>query len=88
MDEKHAIELAVIILAAIAIVASLLALLTKERSRKFSYTYSDSSTWGASSIDSGSTSDSHGSHHCSHSGSSGDSGSCGGGDSGGGGGGN
>jgi hypothetical protein len=91
MDMKQSIEIAVFVIAAIAIVASFFNMLTRERRVKVGYIYNgggsggDGSYGGSNySTDTGSSS---GGHGCSHGGSSSDGGSCGGGDGGGGGGG-
>lgn len=93
MDIKQSLELAVLVIAAIAIVASLFNLLTRERRPKIGYTYSGSGysdgtgSFPGQGTDPSPFSGSHGGHHCTHSGSgSSDGGGCGGGDGGGGGG--
>ncbi|TXN41379.1 hypothetical protein FV233_25255 [Methylobacterium sp. WL7] len=91
MDMKQSIEIAVFVIAAVALMAAILNLLMRDRRPQVGYTYSGSGEWDGSYGSSNSSSDpgsSSGGHSCSHGGSSGDGGSCGGGDGGGGGGGN
>ncbi|MGU3666226.1 hypothetical protein ACLBX9_18735 [Methylobacterium sp. A49B] len=93
MDMKQSLELAVFVIAAIAIVASFFNMLTRERRVKVGYIYNGSSGRGSGSHSSSNSwtdmspppGDIHGSHHCSDGGASSDGGSCGGGDGGGGG---
>ena len=87
MDMKQSIELAVFVIASIALVAALLNVLMRERRQTVGYNDSGGGDWNSGS--SGTSSDpgpSSGSHGCSHGSSSSDGGSCGGGDGGGGGG--
>ena len=93
MDMKQSIELAVLVIAAVAITASLFNLLTRERRPKTGYIYNGSGYWDASGGGPQPGTDpspfgGHSGHGCSHGGSSSDGGGCGGGDGGGGGGGN
>jgi hypothetical protein len=94
MDMKQSLELAVLVIAAIAIVASFFNMLTRERRVRVGYIYNGSGSGGEGSYggsnpstDTGSSSGGHGDHGCSAGGFSSDGGSCGGGDGGGGGGG-
>ncbi|MCJ2099192.1 hypothetical protein [Methylobacterium sp. E-046] len=92
MDEKQSIEIAILVLAAVGLIASVFNLLTREKTRKVGYTYSGSGYWDASGGSSQPGTDpspfgGHSGHDCSHGGFSSDGRSCGGGDGGGGGGG-
>jgi uncharacterized membrane protein YgcG len=92
MDRKQSIEIAILVLAAVGLIASVFNLLTREKARRVGYTYSGSGYWDENTVSPGPGTDpsptfsNHGSHNGSHGGSSSDGGSCGGGDGGGGGG--